>query len=86
DHSGERADRTITINGTQQPTTDQLFWAGWSCGVYLPATVAPAGLTRSGVPCGLQIVAPHLQDYDSIAFAGLMERELGGYQAPPGYD
>ena len=85
DHSGERADRTITINGTQQPTTDQLFWAGWSCGVYLPATVAPAGLTRSGVPCGLQIVAPHLQDYDSIAFAGLMERELGGYQAPPGY-
>ena len=86
DHSGERADRTITINGTQQPTTDQLFWAGWSCGVYLPGTVVPAGLTRSGLPCGLQIVAPHLQDYDSIAFAGLMERELGGYQAPPGYD
>jgi len=86
DQVGERPERTITVNGTQQPTTDQLFWAGWSCGVYLPGTVAPAGLTRSGLPCGLQIVAPYLRDYDSIAFAGLMERELGGYQAPPGYD
>jgi amidase len=85
DQEGERPDRTITVNGAEQPATDQLFWAGYSCGVYLPGTVAPAGLTRSGLPCGLQIVAPHLRDYDSIAFAGLMERELGGYQAPPGY-
>jgi amidase len=47
--------------------------------------VAPAGLTASGLPCGLQIVTGHLQDYSAIAFAELMERELGGYQVPPGY-
>ena len=86
DHSGERPDRTIPVNGGQASTMDQLFWAGWSCGVYLPGTVAPAGLTRSGLPCGLQIVAPHLHDYRGITFAGLMERELGGYQVPPGYE
>ena len=86
DHQGERADRTISINGTQQPTTDQLFWAGWSCGVYLPATVAPAGLTASGLPCGLQIVTAHLRDREGIAFAQMMETELGGYQVPPGYE
>jgi amidase len=86
DHQGERADRTITVNGKQQPTTDQLFWAGLSCGVYLPGTVAPAGLTASGLPCGLQIVSGHLRDREGIAFAGLMERELGGYVIPPGYD
>ncbi len=86
DHSGERADRTILVNGNPQPTTDQLFWAGWSCGVYLPATVAPAGLTASGLPCGLQIVAGHLKDRDSLNFAELMERELGGYLVPPGYE
>lgn len=85
DHEGERADRTITINGNQEPTTDQLFWAGWSCGVLLPGTVAPAGLTASGLPCGLQIVAGHLRDRESIAFAEMMERELGGWQVPPGY-
>lgn len=86
DHEGERADRTITVNGHQVPTTDQLFWAGWSCGVYLPGTVAPAGLTASGLPCGLQIVAGHLRDYEAIEFAAFMERELGGYRVPPGYE
>ncbi len=86
DHGGERADRTIPVNGGQQPTTDQLFWAGLSCGVYLPGTVAPAGLTASGLPCGLQIVTGHLRDREGIAFAELMERELDGYQTPPGYE
>lgn len=86
DHVGQRPDRTIPVNGGQESTMDQLFWAGWSCGVLLPGTVAPAGLTASGLPCGLQIVTGHLHDRDSIAFAGLMERELGGYQVPPGYD
>ena len=86
DQEGERADRTITVNGHEQNTTDQLFWAGLSCGVYLPGTVAPAGLTASGLPCGLQIVTGHLRDREGIAFAEMIERELGGYQVPPGYD
>ena len=86
DHEGTRPQRTITVNGKQEPTTDQLFWAGWSCGVYLPGTVAPAGLTADGLPCGLQIVAGHLRDRESIAFAAMMERELGGFQAAPGYE
>jgi len=85
DHEGERYERTITVNGTEQSTMDQLFWAGYSCGVLLPGTVAPAGLTRSGLPCGLQIVAGHGRDYESLAFAEFMERELGGYVPPPGY-
>lgn len=86
DHSGERPERTIAINGGQQPATDQLFWAGWSCNVYLPGTVAPMGLTASGLPVGIQIVAPHLHDRRGIEFARLVERELGGYQVPPGYE
>lgn len=86
DEEGARADRTITVNGEQHHTTDQLFWAGLSCGVYLPGTVAPAGFTASGLPCGLQIVAGHLRDRESLAFAELMERELGGFVTPPGYE
>jgi amidase len=48
-----------------------------------PATTAPVGLTRSGLPVGLQIVAPYLEDATSIAFAQLLARELGGFQPPP---
>ena len=86
DHEGIRAERTITVNGHEVPTVDQLFWAGYSCGVYLPGTVAPAGLTASGLPCGLQIVAGHLRDRESLAFAAFMEAELGGALVAPGYE
>ncbi len=88
DHSGTRPTRTIDIDGRQELGVDQLFWAGWSCSVYLPATVAPAGLTDDGLnlPVGMQIVAPHLGDRRSIRYASLVERTLGGFVAPPGYE
>ena len=85
DQAGERADRTIPINGKEESVVDQLFWAGWPGAFYLPATVAPAGLTRSGLPCGLQIIAAHGHDRTAIHFARLMEQELGGFVAPEGY-
>lgn len=45
DQQGERWERTIEVNGHRVPTTDQLFWAGYSGMAYLPSTVAPAGFT-----------------------------------------
>ena len=57
DREGERWTRKITVNGTQVPSTDQLFWAGYSSLVYLPSTVGPAGLTRSRLPVGYQAIA-----------------------------
>ena len=50
-----------------------------------PATTAPAGLSKSGLPVGLQIVGPYLEDATPIKFAELLAREIGGFQAPPGY-
>jgi amidase len=50
-----------------------------------PATVAPAGLSASGLPVGLQIVGPYLEDATPIHFAKLLAREIGGFQPPPGY-
>ena len=86
DHKGERPDRTIDINGRQELVVDQLFWAGLSGMVYLPSTVVPAGLTCSGLPCGLQLIAPYLEDNTAIQFAQLMEDVVGGFQPPPGYE
>jgi amidase len=86
DQSGERWRRTIPINGKPQPTTSQLFWAGYSGVVYLPSTVGPAGLTRSGLPVGYQAIARHGHDKTAIAFSRLVEREIGGFVPPPGYN
>ncbi len=86
DQDGDRADRVIPVNSKGEPTVDQLFWAGFPGVVFLPGTVAPAGLTRSGLPCGIQIVGPHLADLTTIHFARLIERECGGFVPPPGYN
>ena len=50
-----------------------------------PATTAPAGLSASGLPVGLQIMAPYLEDATAIKFAELLAREIGGFQPPKGY-
>jgi amidase len=50
-----------------------------------PATTAPAGLSKSGLPVGLQIIGPYLEDATPIGFAQLLAREIGGFQPPPGY-
>ena len=50
-----------------------------------PATTAPVGLSRSGLPVGLQIVGPYLEDATPIGFARLLAQEIGGFQAPKGY-
>ncbi|MCG6953906.1 MAG: amidase [Betaproteobacteria bacterium] len=84
-HAGERWERMIRVNGRPQPSTTQMFWAGFSGMVYLPSTVAPIGLTREGLPVGVQIVGPQYADYTTIRFAQLLEREYYRFQPPPGY-
>ena len=85
DQQGERWDRTISVNGAPQSAVDQLFWAGLTGVVLLPSTVAPAGLTRSGLPTGVQIVGPSMHDLRTIDFARLLAEEVGGFQPPPDY-
>ncbi len=85
DHAGERWERTIRVNGRQVPTTDQLFWAGYSGMALLPSTVAPCGDSPEGLPIGVQIVGPHGGDLSCIAFAAQIEAAYRGFQAPPGF-
>ncbi|MEE2980733.1 MAG: amidase [Pseudomonadota bacterium] len=85
DQEGQRHDRVITVNGADQPTTDQMFWAGFPNAVYLPSTVAPAGLTPNGLPVGLQAVAAEGEDKTAIEFCKLTGRHIAGFQPPPGY-
>ena len=49
----------------------------------LPVAVPPIARTPAGLPVGVQIVAPHLHDRTAVAVAGILERLLGGFVAPP---
>ena len=86
DHEGERWERTIRVNGRDVPTTDQLFWAGFTGLAYLPGTVAPIGFTPAGLPVGVQIVGAQYADRACIEFARLLEREYQPFVPPAGYE
>ena len=85
DHRGERHERTVIVNGKPVPTTDQVFWAGYSGVSYLPSTVAPAGFTPGGLPVGVQIIGPQYCDRTCIHVARLLERDFQGFATPKGY-
>ena len=85
DQEGERHNRTIEVNGKQVPTTDQLFWAGYSGVTLMPSTVAPAGLNSQGLPIGVQIIGAQYQDLKTIKFAQLLEQSYRGFVPPPGF-
>jgi amidase len=80
---GEPSGRKLLLNGVETPYFDQLAWPGIAILGHLPATAVPAGLSAEGLPIGLQVIGPYLEDRTTIAFAGLLEREFGGYRAPP---
>ena len=84
--NGERWERMVIVNGKPQPSTTQMFWAGYSCNVYLPSTVAPAGFAGNGLPVGVQIIGPQYGDHSCIHFARLLEREFQGFSPPPGFE
>jgi amidase len=50
-----------------------------------PSTAFPAGLSRAGLPLGLQAIGPYLEDRTPIRFAQLLEQEWQGFTRPPGF-
>jgi amidase len=75
--------RTLTLDGRATPYFDQLAWPGVALLANLPATAVPIGLSAGGLPLSVQVIGPYLEDRTTIAFAGILERELGGFRAPP---
>ena len=78
--------RTIPLpEGGAQPFVNMLAYIVPATVTGCPATTAPAGLSKSGLPVGIQIVGPYLEDATPIRFAQLLAREIGGFQPPKGY-
>ncbi|MGZ5874673.1 MAG: amidase [Bradyrhizobium sp.] len=86
DHSPEQETRRIDIDGKEYVYPDQLAWPGLATLPGLPATAIPIGLSPEGLPVGVQIVGPWLEDRTPLKLAELIEREFGGFVPPPEFD
>jgi amidase len=86
DHSADQEKRRINIDGQDHVYPDQLAWPGIATLPGLPATAIPIGLSPDGLPIGVQIVGPWLEDRTPLKLAELIEREFGGFVPPPDFD
>lgn len=82
DTEGTIADRFVIINGASRPQAGTLAWTGLVGVSYLPSTVVPVGFA-AGLPVGMQVVGPYLEDRTSLFVARALEALTGGYQVPP---
>jgi amidase len=84
DPSMPQETRKIDVGGKEFPYLHLLVWAELATTCGLPATVIPIGVTDT-LPIGVQIIGPEFEDRTPLAFARAIEREFGGFTAPPGY-
>jgi len=78
-------ERKMMIKGRPTSPADPTFWGAYFTVAHLPSTVAPAGLAKSGLPVGVQIVGPEYGDLQCIEVARLLEREFLSFVAPKGW-
>jgi amidase len=76
--------QSLRVNKQVRDYAEMWVWIGALAGVaYLPAVSAPIGLSKDGLPVGIQIIAPYLHDHRAIDFADQLAGIHGGFQPPP---
>jgi len=86
DHEGGLLTRSLEIYGQEKPMLNNMAWTYMAVVSGLPATVAPVGLSDSGLPVGIQIIGARFEDRTTIAFARGLSKLSGGFVPPPGYE
>ena len=85
DHSPEQEKRR-RIDGKEYVYPDQLAWLGIATLPGLPSTAIPTSFAPDGLPVGVQMVGPWLEDPTPLKLAELIEREFGGFVLPKMFD
>lgn len=85
DHSQPQAARQVWVAGEQRSYWDLITWMAPAGACYLPATVVPVGCLENGLPVGIQIVGPYLEDRTTLALAKHLLALVGGCPRPPGF-
>ena len=86
----EQADVLLTPSTPTAPladltnTGDTRFQGPWtSCG--LPTITLPAGLAESGLPMGIQLIAPPFEEARLLAIARWCEKVIDVQLTPPAF-
>ena len=85
DHSEPLSSRVATVDGAQRPYWDLTTWMAPAGACYLPATVVPVGRLSNGLPIGVQIVGPYLEDRTTLDLGERLQNLVGGCPRPPGF-
>ena len=85
DHSEPAASRIALVNGEQRPYWDLGTWMAPAGACYLPATVVPVGRLANGLPIGIQIAGPYLEDRTTLDIAKRLLAIIGGCPRPSGF-
>jgi amidase len=83
DHSPDMMARKIATPAGPRPYLDMLKWIFHATLSGNPATVCPVGPTPDGLPCGIQVLGPYLEDATPIDVAGRIAELTGGFAPPP---
>jgi amidase len=85
DHTEPQAARLAQVSGKTIPYWNLITWMAPAGACYLPATVVPVGRLENGLPVGIQIVGPYLEDRTTLDLAEHLLALMGGCPRPPGF-
>jgi amidase len=84
DHSMPLSGRKVMTTAGERLYLSLFRWISFATLSGCPAAAAPVGNTRDGLPVGLQIMGPYMEDATPIDLAGKITEVTGGFVPPPG--
>ena len=81
-HEPDMFNRTIMVDGVKRHYSEITVWPSVATLPQLPSVAIPIGQNTNGLPIGVQVIGPYLEDYTPIAFAEAIEGVCSGYNPP----
>ena len=81
-HEPDMYNRTIPVDGVDRRYLELPVWSSVANLPQLPSLAIPVGQNADGLPIGVQVIGPYLEDYTPIAFAQAVEGLCSGYSPP----
>ncbi|HZZ46855.1 MAG TPA: amidase family protein [Pseudonocardia sp.] len=80
--NGTMFQRTITVNGADEPYARMLDWIALATATHAPALAAPVGQTNDGLPVGVQLVGRWGDEERLLDLAAHLETVTDGFRPP----